>query len=344
MRLVNFFLLLLIWGQPALAANFFPKPTIVKIGAPQKKWEEAYQYGFNGQMKVNEWAGLGNHYVYKHREQDPRTGRFISVDPLGSKYPWYSSYQFAGNTPIRAGDLEGLEPSFDIHSRQMETGYLKGTVTKDQLMQFYGDNAKAGAIGGAVLLDAFATGGQASRFIFGVTLAGSFYDNKSSHPEVNAQRDQQLSQNVAWSVFGIGVSKVAGKILGPLAAPVEMEGASNNLPNRLVRVIPEEVAGGPTLGPPGKADVFVTTPGEIEGLNAAGISKKLTLQNSDGSPVKGPFRLIEFDAPKEGVAQPYNRSDPGFKNGGKTAGGATEYVVPNAKVSDLNNVSQTTVK
>lgn len=60
--------------------------------------------------------------------------------------------------------------------------------------------------------------------------------------------------------------------------------------------------------------------------------------------MKGPFRLIEFDAPEQGVAQPYNRSNKGFVNGGKTAGGATGYVVPNAKISDLKNVTQTTVK
>lgn len=40
--------------------------------------------------------------------------------------------------------------------------------------------------------------------------------------------------------------------------------------------------------------------------------------------MKGPFRLIEFDTPTEGLAQPFNRANPGFIHGGKTAGGATE--------------------
>lgn len=35
--------------------------------------------------------------------------RFWSVDPVGRKYPYYSPYQFAGNQPIRAIDLDGLE-------------------------------------------------------------------------------------------------------------------------------------------------------------------------------------------------------------------------------------------
>jgi hypothetical protein len=38
-------------------------------------------------------------------------GRFYSVDPLTRDYPWYTPYQFAGNTPIWAKDLEGLEPA-----------------------------------------------------------------------------------------------------------------------------------------------------------------------------------------------------------------------------------------
>jgi hypothetical protein len=36
-----------------------------------------YRFGFNGQMKTNEIAGIGNHYVFKAREYDPRTGCFL---------------------------------------------------------------------------------------------------------------------------------------------------------------------------------------------------------------------------------------------------------------------------
>ncbi len=41
--------------------------------------------------------------------EDTRIGRFFAVDPLFRDYPWYSPYQFAGNTPIEAKELEGLE-------------------------------------------------------------------------------------------------------------------------------------------------------------------------------------------------------------------------------------------
>ncbi len=31
------------------------------------------------------------------------------MDPITSDYPWYTPYQFAGNKPIIAADLDGLE-------------------------------------------------------------------------------------------------------------------------------------------------------------------------------------------------------------------------------------------
>jgi len=43
------------------------------------------------------------------RGYDPRVGRFWSTDPLTRSYPWYTPYQFAGNMPIWAIDLDGLE-------------------------------------------------------------------------------------------------------------------------------------------------------------------------------------------------------------------------------------------
>jgi hypothetical protein len=36
-------------------------------------------------------------------------GKFLSVDPLTKGYPWYTPYQFAGNKPLWAVDLDGAE-------------------------------------------------------------------------------------------------------------------------------------------------------------------------------------------------------------------------------------------
>lgn len=58
----------------------------------------------------NKPSGTGNQYDYGFRIYDARIAKFLSVDPLTSSYPWYTPYQFAGNTPIEAIDLDGLEP------------------------------------------------------------------------------------------------------------------------------------------------------------------------------------------------------------------------------------------
>jgi len=72
---------------------------------------DVYRYGFQGQEKDDEVKGEGNSYNYKYRMHDPRIGRFFAVDPLASKYPYLTPYQFSSNTPIMAVELEGLESS-----------------------------------------------------------------------------------------------------------------------------------------------------------------------------------------------------------------------------------------
>ena len=90
------------------AQDYYPGGMLM----PGRKYSIAntnYRFGFNGQEKENEVPGEGNLLVFKHREYDPRTGRFWSVDPLASMYPWNSSYAFAENSPVRFLDLEGAE-------------------------------------------------------------------------------------------------------------------------------------------------------------------------------------------------------------------------------------------
>jgi RHS repeat-associated protein len=73
-----------------------------------------YRYGFNGKEKDDDVNGTGVTYDYGFRIYDARIARFLSVDPLTKEYPWYTPYQFAGNKPIFAIDLDGLEelPAF----------------------------------------------------------------------------------------------------------------------------------------------------------------------------------------------------------------------------------------
>jgi len=65
------------------------------------------RYRFCGKEKDEE-SGL---YYYGARYYMPWTCRFISIDPLMEKFPFYTPYQYAGNKPINFIDLDGKEPA-----------------------------------------------------------------------------------------------------------------------------------------------------------------------------------------------------------------------------------------
>ena len=72
---------------------------------------DPYRYRFNGKELDTEGMGGGQStYDYGFRIYNPAIARFLSVDPLSPEYPWYTPYQFAGNMPIWAIDVDGLEP------------------------------------------------------------------------------------------------------------------------------------------------------------------------------------------------------------------------------------------
>jgi len=123
---------------------------------------------------------------------------------------------------------------------------------------------------------------------------------------------------------------VAGVICTGAASSHRMQqkgtsGIRNRVPSRGARVI-EGDQDFPTLGPPGQKDVFVTAASDIKGLNAQGLSKRLTIPESIR------FTVYEFDMPTEGIASPVNRSNPGFIGRGRTQGGAREFVIPNGPI------------
>jgi RHS repeat-associated protein len=66
---------------------------------------ESYRYDFNSKESDLETETQD----YGMRIYNPSLGKFLSVDPLFGKFAYYSSYQFAGNTPIQALDLDGEE-------------------------------------------------------------------------------------------------------------------------------------------------------------------------------------------------------------------------------------------
>ena len=93
-----------------------------------------YRYGFNGKEKDDkgEWGGEyltsatccdseGNviinytlqksqtYYDYGFRIYNPGIAKFLSVDPLVSKYPAYSPYSFSANSPVLFSDPDGKD-------------------------------------------------------------------------------------------------------------------------------------------------------------------------------------------------------------------------------------------
>jgi RHS repeat-associated protein len=81
----------------------------VGVGLDGRNWSagSGYRYGFQAQEQDSElWEGSVN---YKYRVEDPRLGRFFSVDPLFRKYSWNSNYAFSENRLLDGIELEGLE-------------------------------------------------------------------------------------------------------------------------------------------------------------------------------------------------------------------------------------------
>lgn len=68
-----------------------------------------YRFGFQGQEGDDEVSGEGNSYAFKYRIHDARLGRFLSIDPLSSKFAWNSPYAFAENKVLEYLEFEGLE-------------------------------------------------------------------------------------------------------------------------------------------------------------------------------------------------------------------------------------------
>lgn len=89
-----------------------------------------YRYGFNGKENDNEVKGTGNQQDYGMRIYDPRLGKFLSVDPIGMSFPYYSPFHFGGNSPISHIDLDGAEDlSYMYKQNKDNSGYTLVGIT-----------------------------------------------------------------------------------------------------------------------------------------------------------------------------------------------------------------------
>ena len=106
-------------GSSEKRSNYYPYGML----QPGRNYSsENYRYGFQGQERDDEIKGEGNSVNYTFRMHDPRLGRFFAVDPLASKHPHYSPYQFSGNKVVRFIELEGLEEYDSFEAYQTSGG------------------------------------------------------------------------------------------------------------------------------------------------------------------------------------------------------------------------------
>jgi RHS repeat-associated protein len=91
-----------------------------------------YRYGFNGKETDKESSTQD----YGMRIYNPALGRFLSVDPIATSYPWYTPFQFSGNMPILMVDLDGLEPKKgEINfGKNILLGLVNGEALKDKFL------------------------------------------------------------------------------------------------------------------------------------------------------------------------------------------------------------------
>ena len=100
-------------------------------------------------------GGNKGFYYYGARYYDPRVSVWLSVDPLASKYPYVTPYNFVENNPIRLVDPTGLGPdcpdcpkgSIDPVTVSAERLPLPGPVKEDR-GRYFGPPAPPPSSGG----------------------------------------------------------------------------------------------------------------------------------------------------------------------------------------------------
>lgn len=123
---------------------------------------------------------------------------------------------------------------------------------------------------------------------------------------------------------GVGVKMFANQVIGHA-----VEDSTGGITNAIPRIVARVVSGDTEramLGAGNAPDVLVTAWDDIAGLNAAQLAQRLAI------PANRRFTVIEFPTPMEGLASPALRASAGFIGGGRTGGGAREFVIPNGPI------------
>jgi RHS repeat-associated protein len=125
-------------------------------------WRESYRP--YGERLVNSASAKGNDVWFASRRQDvetglvymgaryydPVAGRFVSIDPKqvneGDVHS-FSRYAYANNNPYKNVDPDGKESMAIRAQERAQIGYLRGTVSHEELFGLYRAQAAAGVAG-----------------------------------------------------------------------------------------------------------------------------------------------------------------------------------------------------
>ena len=167
------------WATIVSAQDVFP----FGLEMSGRDWQlEDYRYGFNSKERDNAFGSVV--FDYGFRIYSPKIGKFLSTDPLTSTYPWYTPYQFAGNSPIKHLDIDGLEPSSNYADYRMSDALQQEA---EQHYQNFGQPAEQ-AVGGK-------------------------FEDGSIYVEFTKKYYEFLGELAAFEVAGATVGEVAGGLL-----------------------------------------------------------------------------------------------------------------------------------
>ena len=107
-------------------SNYYPFGSLI---SDISRSSEQYRYGYNGKENDNEIAGKNATTDFGARTYANRLARFLSTDPLKSKFPNQSSYIYAGNNPIFNIDNNGESPISYIAKQGIKQGFKQAMKT-----------------------------------------------------------------------------------------------------------------------------------------------------------------------------------------------------------------------
>jgi RHS repeat-associated protein len=111
-----------------------------------RHYQEYHPFGSTSyELHTNDSEVSLKRYQYVGKERDGESGlyyygaryyadwlcRFVSVDPLKDDYPYYTTYQYAGNKPVSFIDLDGLETTSNENTNVPVNGQEENELSVD---------------------------------------------------------------------------------------------------------------------------------------------------------------------------------------------------------------------